>query len=254
MRRVGLLFTIEIGRTTLPSLVTRELGGTVDHGDKVAAALGFFDKIFGGTQTSTTGSPKGSAARIPRRSTGFHEFTKSILKPEGQTILDLGPTSPANLEFITQLGHRAYNDDVLAGSADKSVLVKNDEGQMVIDVERYLRENLIQEPETFDAVLLWDVCDYLPESLVKPVIDRIRRVTKPKGMLLGFFHTKDAGPDAPYYRYHIKDPQTLELQQGPQFRLQRVFNNRHIENLFHDYASIKFFLGKENIREVLVVR
>ncbi len=38
------------------------------------------------------------------------------------------------------------------------------------------------------------------------------------------------------------------------FRLQRVFNNRHIENLFRDFASIKFFLARDNVREVLVVR
>jgi len=37
-------------------------------------------------------------------------------------------------------------------------------------------------------------------------------------------------------------------------RLQRVFNNRHIENLFRDFASIKFFLARDAIREVLVVR
>ena len=36
--------------------------------------------------------------------------------------------------------------------------------------------------------------------------------------------------------------------------LQRVFNNRHIENLFRDFASIKFFLSRDNVREVLVVR
>ena len=38
------------------------------------------------------------------------------------------------------------------------------------------------------------------------------------------------------------------------FQLQRVFNNRHIENLFRDFASIKFFLARDNVREVLVVR
>jgi hypothetical protein len=37
-------------------------------------------------------------------------------------------------------------------------------------------------------------------------------------------------------------------------RLQRVFNNRHIETLFRDFASIKFFLARDAIREVLVVR
>jgi hypothetical protein len=38
------------------------------------------------------------------------------------------------------------------------------------------------------------------------------------------------------------------------FRLQRVFNNRNIENLFRDFASLKFFLARDNVREVLVVR
>ena len=101
---------------------------------------------------------------------------------------------------------------------------------------------------------MWDLCDYLPEPLVKPVMVRIYQITKPRGALLAFFHTRDAGADAPYYRYNIKNEEALELQQGPYFRLQRVFQNRHVENLFRDYTSIKFFLGKENIREVLLVR
>ena len=44
----------------------------------------------------------------------------------------------------------------------------------------------------------------------------------------------------------------LGISEG--FRLQRVFNNRHIETLFRDFASIKFFLARDNVREVLVVR
>ena len=40
----------------------------------------------------------------------------------------------------------------------------------------------------------------------------------------------------------------------PMFRLQRVFQNRHIENLFRDFSSLKFFLARDNIREVLAVR
>ena len=66
--------------------------------------------------------------------------------------------------------------------------------------------------------------------------------------------TRAAGAEAPYYRYHIMNEETLELQRGPEFQLQRVFQNRHVENLFREYRSIKFFLGKENIREVLLVR
>lgn len=211
--------------------------------------------MFGGGSGEQAVAEEHAHSRISRRSTGFQEFIRAIAAPEGQRILDLGPTSPANLSFVTGLGHRAYNEDVLLESHDPGLLIASPDGkQKLIDVERFMADNLDHEKELFDAVLLWDVPDYLDESLVKPVVERIHKVTKPGGLLLGFFHTRDAGPDAPYYRYHIADKQTLELQRGPQFRLQRVFNNRHIENLFHDFGSIKFFLGRDNIREVLVVR
>jgi len=216
--------------------------------------LSFFSNMFGGSK-ETASMPGENAPRIPRRSTGFNQFTRSILRPDGQRVLDLGPTSSSNIHFITGLGHKVYNDDVLsAASASRFVIPGAEEGKTTVDVERFLAEELQYEAETFDAVLLWDICDYLPEPLVKPVVERIYRITKPRGALLAFFHTRDAGPEAPYFRYHVKNEETLELQQGPRFQLQRVFQNRHIENLFRDYTSIKFFLGKENIREVLLVR
>ena len=43
----------------------------------------------------------------------------------------------------------------------------------------------------------------MDESLVKPVVARLWSTVKPGGMLLAFFHTQEAGPDAPCYRYHI---------------------------------------------------
>ena len=86
--------------------------------------------------------------------------------------------------------------------------------------------------------------------------------------LLAFFHTQEAGPDAPCYRYHIvgaRHPGDAAIDRSrrrkkgkrawpSKFRLQRVFNNRNIENLFRDFATIKFFLARDNVREVLVVR
>jgi hypothetical protein len=77
---------------------------------------------------------------------------------------------------------------------------------------------------------------------------------QPKGHLLAFFHMKDAGPESRYSRHHIVQEDTLELEPIEGFPLQRIFNNRHIENLFKDFASRKFFLGRDNIREVLMVR
>jgi hypothetical protein len=222
--------------------------GSVTH-----SLLNFFR---GGTEARDAALPQ---QKIRRRSSGLGEFTRTVRMQDGLCVLDLGSTSPANISYLTNLGHKLYTEDLLTAAYDPSLRTKVD-GESVLDEARFMRENLAYDGPMFDAVLCWDVPDYLPESLVKPVIDRIAGLTKPGGLLLGFFHTRDSGPDAPHYRYHLASDDMLDLQvaqhgrdAGP-VRLQRVFNNRHIENLFRDFASIKFFLARDHIREVLVVR
>lgn len=192
--------------------------------------------------------------RISRRSTGFAEFMRTLAGTENLAVLDLGPTSSANISFLTQLGGRVYNEDILRGSRDHSYFSKQEDGTEKLDPQKFFAENMNHPEGLFDAVLCWDVADYLDEALVKPAVERIHKSMKPKGVLLAFFHTKDAGPESPYCRYRIVNKETVELEPGPDFRLQRIFNNRHVENLFKEFASLKFFLGKDNIREVLVVR
>lgn len=209
---------------------------------------------FRGTDTQDRPADKQSAQRTSRRSTGFTEFTRTLSGFENLAVLDLGPTSSANIAFLTGFGGRVYNEDILRASQDKSFLSKQEDGSEKLDPQKFFAENLDHPEGRFDAILAWDIPDYLDEVLVKPMVERIHKILKPKGVLLAFFHTKDAGPVSPYHRYHIADRETLELEPGPDFRLQRVFNNRHVENLFKDFASLKFFLARDNVREILVVR
>jgi SAM-dependent methyltransferase len=219
--------------------------GTVTH---------HFLRLFRGNPETTL--PAAAASDRPRRrSSGLAEFNRAIEGEEGLRILDLGSTSPINIAYLTGLGHKIYNEDVLKESEDPALVVPAEDGGATRDADRFLAENLVYSASTsFDAILCWDTPDYLHEALVKPMVNRIHHMLRPKGILLAFFHTRDAGPDALYYRYHIAGEDTLELQPGPRFRLQRVFNNRHIENLFRDFSSIKFFLARDHVREVLVVR
>lgn len=181
-------------------------------------------------------------------------------------MLDVGATSANNIQFFTSHGHKNYSEDLLRASLDPALRAQDSTGKPTVDSKKFLDENLVYRNEQFDIVLSWNLADYMEESLVKPTIDRFWSVLKPGGLLLAFFHTRDAGPESACYRYHVTGTDMLEMQevrfalpgrpasekQSP--RLQRVFNNRHIENLFRDFASIKFFLARDNIREVLVVR
>ncbi|MGA3209985.1 MAG: class I SAM-dependent methyltransferase [Terriglobales bacterium] len=230
--------------------------------------MSVISRFFRGSAGS--GSPPfdpGTTASSVRRSNGLGELTRRLRDEQGLRVLDLGSTSPQNITYFTSLGFRMHNEDVLLASRDPSLLAPGEDGKVAADSERFIAENLSYPEEFFDAVLCWDSCDYLPEELVKPMVHRLFRIMKPQGLLLGFFHTRDAGPDAPYHRYHIMQHEMIAFQRisaptsrqeatgrWPHFRLQRVFNNRHIENLFHDFSSIKFFLGRDNMREVLVVR
>ena len=208
-------------------------------------------------------SPRDAGVRSRRHSSGFKEFMRTVGGREELSFLDLGATSATNISLLTERGSKIYTEDLLGASSDPDVLKAGEDGARTIDVDRFMKENLVFKGQVFDAVFFWDIADYLPEPLVKPVIEKIFLSMKPGGVLLAFFHTKDAGPEAPYSRYHIAGEDALDLQPvmvrnasggSSLVRLQRVFNNRHIENLFHDYASLKFFLARDNIREVLVVR
>jgi SAM-dependent methyltransferase len=213
-----------------------------------------FLKMIRGAATEQPSRPPPPDERIPRHSTGLAEFHR-LVEGEGRLrILDLGPTSPTNIAYLLGQGHKVYQEDILRAATSSRYLLKDKDGKTSLDAERFLNENLQYTATVLDAALCWDVADYLPEAFVRPAVARVQRALKPRGVLLAFFHTRDAGPEAPHFRYHLVDRENLELQAGPQFRLQRVFQNRHIENLFKDFSSVKFFLARDHIREVLVVK
>jgi SAM-dependent methyltransferase len=232
-----------------------------------------FMKLFRGTSSGSQTTPAPGSQKLTRRSSGLGELSRTWDSEAQLCILDLGSTSAANIRYFTERGHRIYSEDLLVASTEPGLSTKDEEGKPILDSRKFLADNLVYPAAHFDVVLCWNLPDYLDESLVRPVMGRLWSVLKPQGVLLAFFHTKDAGPDSPCYRFHIVGKDTLEMQRivlkresrrGPTgavhtaisdgFRLQRVFNNRHIETLFRDFASIKFFLARDNVREVLVVR
>jgi hypothetical protein len=232
-----------------------------------------FMKLFRGSSGGAEAATPQATQKLTRRSSGLGELSRLWESDTPLCVLDLGSTSPANIRFFTEGSHKIYSEDLLVASTEPHLVTKDEQGNVVLDSRQFLADNLVYPAAHFDVVLCWNLPDYLDESLVRPVMGRLWSVLKPGGMMLAFFHTKDAGPDSPCYRFHIIGKDTLEMQRivlkrearrGPTgavhtaitegFRLQRVFNNRHIETLFRDFASIKFFLARDNVREVLVVR
>lgn len=207
--------------------------------------------IFGGEGSEK--SRGAEAARVPRHSSGWKDMMKYLRSHESLRVLDIGPTSSTNINYITSLGHSIYMANLVEEAAKPEWLITNKEGETTYDVDRFLATNLNFSGRNFDVVLLWDTADYLSEPLIGPVFSRIHEVMEPGGALLGFFHAT-TDPGTSFCRYHLTDNDVVEMQRAGDYPLHQIYSNRKIENLLSGFSTYRFFLAKDSLREVIAIR
>jgi hypothetical protein len=194
--------------------------------------------------------------RIPRHSSGWQALLEHMKEHEGLRVLDIGPTSPQNINYLTGLGHSVYMADVvheaLKGGWELPPAEKGDPPGF--NVKGFFEQNLNFHGRPFDVVLLWATLDYIPESLVKPLVEHLETATHKGGRVLAIFHSKKDGPYTGYCRYHLTGGGEILMQESEPFAVQRVYTNRTIERLFSSFAGNRFFLAKDNLYEVILTR
>lgn len=210
-------------------------------------------KLFKSGAEGASGASSSAPSSL-RRSNGLREFCKELKGQQELRVLDLGAASQANINFFTELGHKVYTEDIYPILTGNQYRTREEDRKWHFDTDAFLAENLNYQMLLFDAVLCWDLLDQIEENALRPLVDRLHRVVKPGGVLLAFFHTAEPTTLVPVYRYRLQDQETLELIQRGEIALRRPLNNRNIENLFKDFHSLKFFLARDNLREVLVIR
>lgn len=208
--------------------------------------------LFGGK--SSGGSTPAEAVRVPRHSSGWARLKEHLKTTPELRVLDLGPTSAGNINFITQLGHSIYMANFAEDAARPEYRGAGKEGETTYEVDRFLSEHLDFAGRTFDVVALWDTLDYLPAELLQPVIDRLFEVIAPGGQLLAFFHSKPTGDDTVFSRFHLTESDQVQMQRTGAVPLLHTYSNRQVEQVFQQYAGYKFFLAKDALREVIVTR
>ncbi|MDE1175449.1 MAG: class I SAM-dependent methyltransferase [Edaphobacter sp.] len=178
---------------------------------------------------------------------------KHLKSQESLRVLDIGPTSSTNINYITSLGHSIYMANLVEEALKPEWMVAGEDGETKFDVGSFLESNLNFSGRKFDVVILWDTADYLPESLVEPVLSRLHEVMEPGGLMLAFFHAT-ADPAASFCRYHLTDTEMVEIQKAGSYPVVQIYSNRKVETLLKDYSAYRFFLAKDNLREVIVTR
>ncbi|PYT24681.1 MAG: hypothetical protein DMG58_25650 [Acidobacteria bacterium] len=189
-----------------------------------------------------------------RASRGLEQFFAFLRDQVGLSVLDLAGASQQNINFITNLGHRLYSEDFVRTLDD--VFGEADPGDQANQgrIDQFLRQTLNFENEQFDGVLVWDVLQYMTPALLAATLDRLRTIVRPHAYLLAYFHADEKAQQVPFYSFRIKDSQNLILAQRGTRKPAQIFNNRSLEKLFQKFESVKFFLTKEQLREVIVRR
>ncbi len=195
------------------------------------------------------------ASLPPRSSSGWRDTLAYIKENESLRVLDFGPTSSHNINYLTGMGHSVYMANVAQEAASPEWRKPFEEGAAPqFDVAAFVGANLNFSGRDFDVVLVWDTADYLPPELVPRLFEKLHEVLRPDGRLLAFFHGAAPSPQTPFARYQLTDSDQLLTLASGNLPFQQVYQSRQIEKFLKGYARTRFFLGKDNIREVIAVR
>ena len=212
----------------------------------------FSKKQVSGPPTAPTGF---TGPKVPRHSGGWAALRKRLQTESGLHIIDTGYTSPANINYLTGLGHSVFTaDPVQAACTGNWLSGMYEDGNPVWNIGGFLEQAFNFSGRTFDVVLLWTALDYLPEPLVAPVVVHLFSAMNPGGQVLALFHTRTSGEESVYCRYHVTAGDDVEVQLAQPFPIQRAFTNRSIERLFDGWSGHKQFLAKDSVSEVIMTR
>jgi hypothetical protein len=207
-------------------------------------------------------APQNGQETSGRFSNGLKEFLWQIGDIGRGSLLDLGAVSQATVTYFIEHNFKVYTEDLLAGWGafleHESQLAASLAGTEQADpsptarADRFLGSNLRYAADSFDAVLLWDLLDYLDKEAARQFLRRITSLVRDGGAVLAIFHTR--APEQ-FQRYRVLDAHNLEVVNAPSLVQPRhVYNNREIQELFEKFRTSKTFVARDQLREGVFVK
>jgi hypothetical protein len=198
-----------------------------------------------------------------RASNGLKEFLWQLQGIGRGTLLDMGPVCQSTVRFFIERGFKLYTEDVMVSwrdflRAEEEAASKRPSGGAAppdkpgARAELFLQSNLKQPPDSIDAILLWDLLDYLDADSSGPFLARLSGLLREGGAILAMFNTRL--PER-FNRYRVLDEQNLEVVPSPLLvQPQHVYQNREIQLLFERFRTTKSFVSRDQFREGVFVK
>ncbi len=202
-----------------------------------------------GTNLASSELPPGG-----RRSHALENISSYLRSMHDLQILDFGGINQQNLDFITSFGHRIYGENLML-AFDYFFSQQEVASRQIAPerIEQFLDQTFDFEDQSCDAAFIWDALQFVPPGVSQGILNRLHRALAPDALLMAFFHPENSGPAAPHI-CRILDARHLQLTPRPFVRPIVPFSTRSIEKFFHQFQSVKFFLTRENLQEVIARR
>ena len=209
--------------------------------------MGLLDRIAPRrTETEAVVAAPAAAAELVFATKALRKFLTYLTSRQLPVLLDLGPVVGSNVSlFGEHFGCKIFVEDIFA-DLDRHTR----EGKLDA-LPAFLKARFPQADGSVDAVLCWDIIDYMDRRAAQELAGQLTRVLRPEGALLGFFGTAQPR-DARYTKYIIVDEVSLKHRSyaAPRGR-QAVLLNRDIIRLFAGLRVSDSFLLQNNLREIL---
>ena len=164
-------------------------------------------------------------------------------------VLDLGSVVGGNLQFFIDLGCKVTADDLL--KPVETVLSQT--GALGTDWKGSSTKRLEYPDTSFDAVIAWDLFDFMPPAEAKPFAHDLLRVMKPGGIVLAYFTSRETERREPHRRYRIQSQEKVEwITVGAARTLRHVYKNRELEQMFDGFKTHTAFVLMNGTREMLL--
>jgi hypothetical protein len=153
-------------------------------------------------------------------------FLDALRGIEAPVLVDLGPVIGSNVIFLgEQLACKIHVEDLYA-DIDRLTRAGEEDG-----LTAFWSTRLLSEPGSVDAVLAWDLFDYLHSGEAAAVARQIVSSLKPGGLVMALFSTV-LSDDLSFRKYVIVDSDHLRHRREPSVRrAKRIWLGRDVERL-----------------------
>ena len=173
------------------------------------------------------------------------------LPPESRpAVLDLGPPLAGNIKFLSALSCRVRVADLLRSLSSESLDDRRPEAMGAL----YERLLPFSPDERFDALLAWDVFDYMRRDQVVSLMARLTPVCGPGALAHVLVSTRGQIPVTPM-RHRILDRESLAVDgRCEPVRASPRYTQSDLGRMMPGFTVQRSFLLRNGIQEYLLAR